>query len=64
MDPSTTIAKINDAICDNDITIQTVILLKTAHIHAKNIHRTVPYWKSTSHEFKTINLYNYYVKKQ
>ena len=64
MDPPTTIAKIHDAICDDDITIHNGNLLKTAHIHARNIPRTVPYWKNTSHEFKAINLYNYYMKKQ
>ena len=64
MDPSTTIAKIHDAICDDDITIQTENLLKTAHIHARNIPGTVPYWKSTHHYFKAINFKNYYVKKQ
>ena len=58
MDPSTTIAKINDAICDDDITIQTGNLLKTAHIHARNIPGTVPYWKITHHEFKAINFKN------
>ena len=37
--------------------------MKTPHIHAINIPGTVPYCKSTHHEFKYINFYNSYVKK-
>ena len=63
MDPSTNLAIISDYICDDDINIQTETLLKTPHIHAINIPGTVPYCKSTHHEFKYINFYNSYVKK-
>ena len=63
MDPSINLAIIYDALCDDEITIQTEILLKTAHIYAISIPGTVPYWKSTHHEFKYINFYNSYVKK-
>ena len=64
MDPSATIYKIRDAICDDDITIKTEKLLNTSHIHASNIPETVTYWKITCREFKSINFYNSYVKKQ
>ena len=64
MDPSTTIATICDTICDDYITIQTGKLLETAHIHYSNIPGTVTYCKSTRNQFKFINFYNSYVKKQ
>ena len=64
MDPPTTIATFCDAICDDDITIKTKKILKTAHIHAINIPGTATYRKSTCHEFKAINLYDSYMKKQ
>ena len=39
-------------------------LLKTAHIHDRNIPGTVSYWKRTHHYSKAINFYNSYVNKQ
>ena len=63
MDPSTNLAIISDAICDDDITIRTEKILKTPHINAINIPGPVLYWKSTHHEFKSVNFYNSYVKK-
>ena len=42
MDPSTTIATISDAICDDAITIQTEKLLNTDHIYASIIPGTLP----------------------
>ena len=64
MDPSNTIATIFDDIGDDDITIKNEKILKPDHINASNIPGTLSYWKITHNEFKAINFYNSYVKKQ
>ena len=55
IDPSTTLDTMYDTIYDDDITIQTKQLLKTSHIHARNIPGTVTCCNITCHEFKAIN---------